>query len=60
MFLLSRTERGDGYAAMFRILLDKILPWLDIDASTYTVRVVAMDHHDGLINAALHHLHIGK
>jgi hypothetical protein len=60
MFLLSRTERGDGYSAMFRILLDKVLPWLNIDPSTYRVRVVAMDHHDGLVNAATSQLRIGK
>jgi hypothetical protein len=59
MFLLSRTERGDGYSAMFRILIDTVLPWLDIDRTTYRVRSVCMDHHEGLMNAAKTQLHIG-
>jgi hypothetical protein len=59
MFLLSRTERGDGYSTMFRILMTSVLQWLDIDRTTYKVQVVCMDHHEGLINAATMQLGIG-
>ena len=48
-FLLSRTERGDGYLALFKCL-DIVRRWLDMD--TFVVKAVCSDHHDGLIRAA--------
>jgi hypothetical protein len=60
MFLLSRTERGDGYAAMFRTIINVVLPWLDIFKNDYRVKVISMDHSDGLYNAAKAELNIGN
>ena len=48
-FLLSRTERGDGYELLFESLLT-VQPWLDIE--TYQVKALCSDHHDGLIKVA--------
>jgi hypothetical protein len=47
-FLLSRTERGDGYATLFRTL-DIVRQWMDLEQ--YVVKAVCSDHHDGLIKA---------
>ena len=59
LFLLARTENGSGYVAMFTALLN-VLPWLNIDKERYKVRVVCMDHHDGLMTAAKEHFKIGN
>jgi hypothetical protein len=48
-YLLSRTERGDGYVAMLQSL-KTAQQWLEID-DIYNVKATSSDHHDGLINA---------
>jgi hypothetical protein len=45
---------------MFRTLIDVVLPWINLDTCKYKVKVVAMDHSDGLLNAAKTELKIGN
>ena len=49
-FLLSRTERGDGYAEMFSCL-STVREWQGLE--TYVVKATCSDHHDGLIKAVI-------
>jgi hypothetical protein len=50
-YLLSRTERGDGYRLLFQCL-KKALAWLGIDIQKYIVKATCSDHHDGEISAS--------
>ena len=47
-YLLSRTERGDGYAAMLTCLAT-VRQWQGLHM--YEVKATCSDHHDGLIKA---------
>jgi hypothetical protein len=53
MFLVTRTERGDGYALIFTTLLENVLLWLGISKETYKVKMLGMDHHAGLMKAEI-------
>jgi hypothetical protein len=49
-YLLSRTERGDGYALLFKSTANTLNQYEN--GFILTMRTFTSDHHDGLINAA--------
>jgi hypothetical protein len=56
-YLISRTERGDGYQLLYQCL-KKALAWLGIE--NYVVKASCTDHHDGEIGAVSTEFSPGK
>jgi hypothetical protein len=56
-YLLSRTERGDGYQEMLRCLAT-VRAWQGVH--NYDVKATCSDHHDGLIKAVKSELPNGE
>ena len=60
LFMLSKTERGDAYAFLFRTLVEQLFPWLGITGLQKSgFKIACSDHHDGLIRAYLDVLQVG-